>query len=815
MSNLTEWIKYSLYPTLFESIDTAFPEHDFKQYARGWRSQTYMNGTAHRDRKDKTVITKQAPGLILENGGEIMSLVDYVMQRDNVDFIRAVKTLAEVVGLQLPKGDLNPDEYQRYTDQIKLFEDCNRYFIYCLENSSKADEVRNYLTKRGYSKNDVKAMELGYIPSQEKLFSHLVSKGHSQAFIDELVTIKIDTRIGSTHKLTIPYRSSGVIKGFKFRTIGNDNPKYLNSKGLDRLGGFFNLSGVKGNKDLVIVEGELDSLSATVRGIDNVVATGGSSINSQQIKDAIKRGAKRFTLCFDTEPGKEKDSEKRINQGIEVLLEEGINKVYIASLPSGGSKTDPDSFIKEKGIKAFEQIIDSAISYYEYRLHCTIDKYQEIIEQKEGLPSSKDIDSLLDEVVITGSKLEPIDKEQYLKLFTALQSIQELGVSEKSISLTVDRLTITKDREKQTEELKKLLLDVKNLQEKGEVNEALQLLESKVRDVKLKDKKTEFSKLLSPTSEHKIREEEANLPDSLNTGFQIDGNDLLLPGGAISVYAAATNHGKTVLLMNTVLNAAKRYPDRKFIFLTYEERETSILQYFLNTYINEPLNNSTYKDSNRRILKEYFKTGSTQYINGQIRDTFNRKKNEFFENYIETGRILVKYVDYNSEELDLAIRYLHKTEPNLGGIFIDYFQLLKLSNRKGSRQEELKDICMLLKDTSVSTGLPICLAAQFNREVTNLERLHPTNIGEAGDIERIVNTLVGLWNMDKKIVLKGITDAERAEINSKMSSRGISGDGTGTMYLEILKSRDLPTGSYDFLQYDGNTGKVKNKDNYF
>jgi hypothetical protein len=94
-------------------------------------------------------------------------------------------------------------------------------------------------------------------------------------------------------------------------------------------------------------------------------------------------------------------------------------------------------------------------------------------------------------------------------------------------------------------------------------------------------------------------------------------------------------------------------------------------------------------------------------------------------------------------------------------------------------------------------------------------RLHPTNIGEAGDIERIVNTLVGLWNMDKKPVLKGITDAEQDAIDYKINQRLTSKTENledCKMYLEILKSRDLPTGAYDFLEFNGNTGKVKNRD---
>ena len=163
------------------------------------------------------------------------------------------------------------------------------------------------------------------------------------------------------------------------------------------------------------------------------------------------------------------------------------------------------------------------------------------------------------------------------------------------------------------------------------------------------------------------------------------------------------------------------------------------------------------------------------------------------------------------DRLTGAIQYLNKEAGNIGGVFIDYFQLLKLPQDKyknySSRVEELKQICISIKDVAVTTGLPLVLAAQFNREVTNLMRLHPTNIGEAGDIERIVNTLIGLWNMYKKPVLKGITDAERDEINNRTA-----GVEKG-MYLEILKSRDLPTGAYEVLDFNGNTGKIKNNTN--
>lgn len=795
MSNITDWIKYELYPTLFQSIDTALPEHNFKRYSGGWRSKTYLDGSPHKDRADKTVVSKKAPGYILENGGEVVGLVDYVMRRDRVEFIQAVKTLADVVGLQLPKGEFNQENYQRYKDQATLLEDCNSYFIYCLENSTGADEVRAYLSSRGYSDEDVKAMELGYIPDQDKLFKYLLSKGYSQSLIDEVV--KLNKGIGSTHRLTIPYRSGGSVKGFKYRTVGDATPKYLNSTGLDRLGGFFNLSGVKGDKDVVIVEGELDSLSATARGVENVVATGGSSISSDQVRDAIKRGAKSFTLCLDTEPGKEEETAKRITSAIEVILGEGVNRVYIVTLPDlGGGKTDPDRLIKESGVEALREALRGALPYYEYKLQETLNKYGKI-EDERGL-QPKDIDRLLDEVVETASQIpDATDRDRYKKLFTSLEAIKGLGISEESLSITVDRLTSTRDKEAQAKEFKKLLSEATHLQDKGETDKALELLDSKVKEVRLKDKATEFSSLMIPIKEDELRERQANKPESLNSGYTIGGEPLLLPSGAISILTAPTSHGKTTFLINMALNVAQSNPDTETYLFSYEEDGDSILINTLNTYLDEEISSN-----NRRTLKSYFTTGSTEYIKSQSKDYFTSTKDKFFKELIETRRLNIHYSSYNSDTIIEAIRYLHK-HAKPGAIFIDYIQLLNLPEGKYktySRQEEIKEICIALKDVAVETGLPIILGAQFNREVVNQLRLHATKIGEAGDIERIANLIVGFWNNNFKPLA---TDGELNEINNK----GVAPD---TLYTTILKNRGGRVGLEEILSFNGNTGKIKN-----
>jgi replicative DNA helicase len=470
--------------------------------------------------------------------------------------------------------------------------------------------------------------------------------------------------------------------------------------------------------------------------------------------------------------------------------------------------TSPGSEAQDEILKAIDLILQTGkriyikegateLREYRYQLRAIFNKYGTIQEESGGL-TDRDKDSLLDEVVIVSTKLQPIDKDIFLKEFIGLEAIKELGISEESLSITVDRLTSTRDKEAQAKEFKKLLSEATQLQDKGETNKALDLLEGKVKEVKLKDKATEFSSLMIPIKENELKERQANKPESLNSGYTIGGEPLLLPSGAISIFTAPTSHGKTTFLINLALNVATASPDKETYLFSYEEDGDSILINTLNTYLDEEISSN-----NRRTLKSYFTTGSTEYIKSQSKEYFTSTKDKFFRELIETRRLNIHYSSYNSDTLIEAIRYLHK-HAKPGAIFIDYIQLLNLPEGKYktySRQEEIKEICIALKDVAVETGLPIILGAQFNREVVNQLKIHATKIGEAGDIERIANLIVGFWNNNFKPLA---TDGEQNEINNKGATT------PDTLYTTILKNRGGRVGLEEILSFNGNTGKIKN-----
>jgi replicative DNA helicase len=462
------------------------------------------------------------------------------------------------------------------------------------------------------------------------------------------------------------------------------------------------------------------------------------------------------------------------------------------------------ALIQKTGKRIYVKEQDLELREYEYSLQYVFSKY-DTIQEEQGQLSARDKDSLLDEVIQIALPLQPLDRDLFTKAFLELEPIQELGITAESLEETLRRLAETRDKEAQQKALQSLLSKATELQDSGETSKALELLEKKVLEVKLQDKATEFSALLVPTSEDEIRRAISNAPDSLKTGYKIEQEDLELPSGALTVFVGPTSHGKTSLLINLLLETAKNYPDKKFLFFSYEESAEAIYLKALNTYAN-----LTLSKNNRKSLQSYYK-GQEQYIQKDSIDYLHRTRTEFFSQLVNTGRIKIVYSNYDSDTLISAIRHLNKTA-EIGGIFIDYFQLLNLPEKRmsnyASRQQELKEICQNLKDTAVDTGLPVILGAQFNREVTDPRKIHATRIGEAGDIERIANQIVGFWNTE----FTPAFDKSGSELTKVNQELGLNlGAKPGKLHAVLLKARDGQQGLTTLWDWAGNTGKVSNR----
>jgi replicative DNA helicase len=304
---------------------------------------------------------------------------------------------------------------------------------------------------------------------------------------------------------------------------------------------------------------------------------------------------------------------------------------------------------------------------------------------------------------------------------------------------------------------------------------------------------TLYKHLLTPSSEESIANKIKATSPGANVGMRVGEIDLKIPGGALTIVAGPTGHGKTTAKINMVLNFLELNPGQSAYYFSYEESDAAIYSNFLNTYIAESVS-----QRNRESIKSYFREGKTQYISKDKEPLFIKKKDTFFKELVETGRLNVVYSDYSVEELVSAIRFLKKKR-DVGLIAIDYMQLLRtVGKRSISRQEEMKEICLILKDCAVETGLPILISAQFNRQVVNEATLSPVMIGEAGDIERVANMIIGLWNRN----YEGFTEEGNKGKNGKKIEK------ESAVYLEILKGRETGIGHSSVLDLNGNTGKL-------
>ena len=185
----------------------------------------------------------------------------------------------------------------------------------------------------------------------------------------------------------------------------------------------------------------------------------------------------------------------------------------------------------------------------------------------------------------------------------------------------------------------------------------------------------------------------------------------------------------------------------------------------LNTYIGRKHPELISKNPRKSIVHYFENNRDTEMFTASKRDEFTRLKDEFMRDLILSKRLNIDDRELDCESICSSIRAIRRDNPRAGAIFIDYIQLLNLKpGHKLTRQPEVKEITEQLKRVSIDTGLPIVVGAQFNRDAKSLLHLDVRHIGEAGDIERASNTIIGMWNNNEEPSYGSITDKDKFTI---------------------------------------------------
>lgn len=329
-----------------------------------------------------------------------------------------------------------------------------------------------------------------------------------------------------------------------------------------------------------------------------------------------------------------------------------------------------------------------------------------------------------------------------------------------------------------------------------------------------------FSPFYKGVGEDEIRERLLLRGQSLATGYHFglkNPEELMIAPKALTFIVGATGHCKSTFLINLALHVCKAYPEKKILYVSYEEALESVYVNMLNTYAKVVLGNN-----NRNIIANHaiakgditklpplnkvdFDDYKKFLENKQAMVEFTEQKTAFYK-LIEDGRLNIQYLDFSVDSLVSYIKEMRRK--GLCDIaFIDYVQLLNapIRSKYHSREDEMKEICLSLKDLAVDKeyGLPIVFGAQFNRQVKSYKDLLPTNIGEAGDIERIANTIVALWNCQK--TEDPGSDEERQKI---ADAQGTLEYNSSAIFAKILKRRDRASGLTATFPFEGNIGRI-------
>ncbi len=297
----------------------------------------------------------------------------FLMRLEGIGFPDAVKYLARKIGLELDYEPVDTEGAKENEALYHINEFAADFFQKQLFDKTGSHALK-YITARGFDEEDVRRFGLGYAPpGWDTLLKETKRTANDESVLLRAGLI-IENESGRRYdrfrdRLIFPIRNlSGRVVAFGGRILQQDpdSPKYINSpettvyeKSKILYGLYQNRDEVRKTKEAVFVEGYMDLLSLTAKGIKNVVATSGTSLTEDQTR-LIKRYTDRAVLMYDSDAA----GVAATMRGADILLAGGLD-VRLVTLPQG---QDPDSFVREAGPAALTDKIAKAPSIFDFKL---------------------------------------------------------------------------------------------------------------------------------------------------------------------------------------------------------------------------------------------------------------------------------------------------------------------------------------------------------------------------------------------------------------------------------------------------------------
>lgn len=320
--------------------------------------------------KEKTpsFIVSPAKGIFKCFGcGKAGDSVRFIMEHEHYSYPEALRYLANKYGIIIEEKEQSPEEIVAQNEREKMFNIntfAQQYFSETMKNDEEGLAIgMSYFRERGFRDTIINKFQLGYCLNQRDAFiQHAIKNGYSKELL-----LKTGLASGNEERTYDRYQGrvifpihnlTGKVIGFGARILSSDKTKakYLNSpeseiynKSQTLYGIYFAKNEISRLDNCILVEGYADVLSMHQAGIENTVASSGTSLTTEQIR-LISRYTKNVTILYDGDSA----GIHAALRGTDMILEEGMN-VRIVILPPD---EDPDSFVQHNPIETVRDYID-------------------------------------------------------------------------------------------------------------------------------------------------------------------------------------------------------------------------------------------------------------------------------------------------------------------------------------------------------------------------------------------------------------------------------------------------------------------------
>lgn len=335
------------------------------------RGANYVGLSPFANERTPSFTVSPAKGIFKDfSSGKGGSAVTFLMELEKFSYPEALKWLAKKYGIEVEETVEtieNKEEENRRESLMIVSAFAAKFFHESLLETDEGKAIGlSYFKERGFTTDTINKFELGYSPDQWEAFTgQAIKEGYQPEFlINSGLSVKRDN--GNLYdryrgRVMFPiHTAAGRVVGFGGRTLKSDKsiPKYVNSpeseiynKSNILYGFYFAKNAIRNKDQCYLVEGYADVISVHQAGIENVVASSGTSLTEQQVK-LLGRQTKNLTILYDGDTA----GIKAAIRGFSLLYKDKFN-VKIVTFPDGH---DPDSYVRNVGTSAFENYIEKS-----------------------------------------------------------------------------------------------------------------------------------------------------------------------------------------------------------------------------------------------------------------------------------------------------------------------------------------------------------------------------------------------------------------------------------------------------------------------